>query len=221
MGDRYQTKMSESSLKYETRTKKSKFSRLWLSLTCRGGEQLSETSRSNTKISLPRISLEKFVRNRRILDEVEHQDVIVTKAELLWIMDNVHSNESIIRKLKMRLHVFEMQPEIEEQYHVNEKLKKEKQVVKDRCIQVTKEFRLQNDEIETLRKAYNETTQKASVYETLYQEQVEEMKRMRDQYETQLCEIELGHTRTLLQIGACTKDITDMHLRDKENFILE
>jgi len=196
-----------------------------------------QTALNGTEIS--RISLEKFIRDRKILDEIKEKEVIVTKKELFWLMDNVHSNEVIIRKLEKRCQMYEKMPTLEEQALNIEKLQTEKKLLMAHIAQRSTACDLLEATIEKREKEYRAVVQELSSGKRedaiKYQAEIEHLRaensglkvvlsenmaareEMIERYEKIICEIEMDHTRALLKIGEGTRYMPELSLKDKEN----
>ena len=115
------------------------------------------------------MSFREKVQSKEILNEIDEdtREIIINKTELIWLLDNIHSNEQIIRKLKTRMSHYEDSTTTLNSSQIIDKLQgrieeliNEKQLIQDDVCDLNQSLNQANSKLEDSRKETNKKVKK-------------------------------------------------------------
>lgn len=153
------------------------------------------------RLRCPEVNLTELLLHPNVSSEPQkmcEKHVLITKHELIWILDNIHSNQVLIEKLKKRS---KFRTDVIEVNKENEFLKFDNGFLREKSQDMKGEIDDLKSEVENLKEDKEELARTVNALRVLLKERNKKFDQLVLEYETKICENQLRHSSVVDMIS--------------------
>ena len=145
------------------------------------------------------LDLVDHITSKNSIDVLKSKNILISKSELIWVMDNIHSNEVIIDRLKRKCNFSDKVLELNED---NQRLNRENDHYCERLAKLKSEIKKYQEEIKILTLENKNLQDSSCSLAILLDNRNKSFEEMVRRYEEKLCENEIRHAGVIDLVSA-------------------